>query len=116
MLARDVPRFAAVGKQQAVERDIAIVVSEQTSHADVMRVIGSALSATRLRSAVLFDVFRPKRGKDGEPVAGFAPGEKSFAVRLALGDGVTALTDAEIDESLQAVLQKLEQQLGARLR
>ncbi len=116
VLARDVPRFAAVGKQQAVERDIAIVVSEQTTHADVMRVIGSALPATRLRSSVLFDVFRPKRGKDGEPVAGFGPGEKSFAVRLALGDGVTALTDAEIDESLQAVLRQLEQQLGARLR
>lgn len=118
VLEREVPRFAPVGRQQMVDRDIAVVVSEQTTHADVMRVAQAALPAERLRSAVLFDVFRPKRGKDDAEavVGGFAPGEKSFAVRLTFGDGTATLTEAEIDESVQAVLQQLQQQLGARLR
>ncbi|WP_111876874.1 phenylalanine--tRNA ligase subunit beta [Paracidovorax anthurii] len=114
---RDVPRFKSVGKQQAVERDIAIVVAERVTCAEVMRVIESAVPPTRLRSAILFDVFRMRSGKDGEVTAGgLASGEKSLAVRLSLSDDAATLTDGEVEASLQAVLNQLTQQLGARLR
>ncbi|SFD53910.1 phenylalanyl-tRNA synthetase beta subunit [Paracidovorax konjaci] len=117
VLGRKVPHFTPVDKQQTVDRDIAIVVSEQINHADVMRVVEETMQTGPLRSTVLFDVFRAKRGKDGEVVtAGLAPQEKSFALRLTLGGGAAALTEMEIDECVQTVLQQLAHRLGARLR
>ena len=71
-----------------------------------------------LRSAVLFDVFRPKPLREGEvPAAGaLVAGEKSLAVRLTLGSGEATLTDAEIESAVQAALQELSRRTGARLR
>ncbi|MDA8521245.1 phenylalanine--tRNA ligase subunit beta [Acidovorax sp. NCPPB 4044] len=117
VLEREVPHFTPVDKQQTVDRDIAIVVSEQTNYADVMRVVEEAMQTEQLRSVVLFDVFRARLGKDGEVVTGgLTPQEKSFALRLTLGGGTAVLTDKEIDECVQTVLQQLTQRLGARLR
>ena len=118
VLRRPVPVFSAVAKHQAAERDIAVVVAERVTHAEVMAAIRSAVSADVLRSAVLFDVFRPKPLRDGEvPSAGaLAAGEKSLAVRLTLGSDVASLTEAEIDGAVQAALQELSRRTGARLR
>jgi phenylalanyl-tRNA synthetase beta chain len=83
-----------------------------------MGTIGQALPGDLLRSAVLFDVFRPQPQRAGEamPAGGLAQGEKSFAIRLTLGSDTEALTDAQIEAGVQAVLQALTHQTGARLR
>src|SRR5690606_13312689 len=57
VLAREVPVFKAVSKHQAVERDLAVVVKESVSHAQVMQAIADGVPGGVLRSAVLFDVF-----------------------------------------------------------
>ena len=118
VLQRDVPSFRTVGKHQAVERDIAIVVAERVTHADVQAAVSAALPAATLRSCVLFDVYRPKPAKAGEPApaGGLAAGEKSLAVRLTLARDDASLTEAEIDAAVQAVLQQLAERAGARLR
>ncbi|WP_343589257.1 phenylalanine--tRNA ligase subunit beta [Paracidovorax wautersii] len=118
VLRRRVPEFAPVAKHQAVERDIAVVVAERVTHAEVMAAIEAAVPQGLLRSAVLFDVFRPKPLREGEvPAAGaLAAGEKSLAVRLTLGSGEATLTDAEIESAVQAALQELSRRTGARLR
>ncbi|MDR2332307.1 MAG: phenylalanine--tRNA ligase subunit beta [Burkholderiaceae bacterium] len=112
VLARDVPVFQSVSKQQAVERDIAVVVAENVAHAAVMNAIQAGAPKGLLRSAVLFDVFRPKAGSAG----GLAEGEKSLAIRLTLGSDHAALADADIESAVQAIVQALAGTTGARLR
>ena len=118
VLQRKVPGFRPVAKRQLVERDIAVVVAERVSHDEVMRAIGGALAGDLLRSAVLFDVFRPQPQRAGEavPAGALAQGEKSLAIRLTLGSDAAALTDAEIEAAVQSVLQALGTHTGARLR
>ena len=75
-------------------------------------------TATLLRSAVLFDVYRPKPLKAGEEPAAtaLAAGDKSLAVRLTLGTGNAMLAEADIEAAVQTVLSQLAVQTGARLR
>ena len=90
-----------------------MVVAENVTHAAVMNTIQASAPAGMLRSAVLFDVFRPKAGSAG----GLAEGEKSLAIRLLLGaEGTAALTDADIESAIQGILGSLAEKTGARLR
>ncbi|MEY2685285.1 MAG: phenylalanine--tRNA ligase, beta subunit [Pseudomonadota bacterium] len=114
VLVRDVPVFQPVSRHQPVERDIAVVVREDVTHAALMAAVHAAPSQGWLRHAVLFDVYRPKKG--AEATGGLAPGEKSLAVRLVLERADATLTDAEIESVVQAVLVSLQQAVGARLR
>ena len=118
VLQRVVPQFKSVTKHQSVERDLAVVVAERVTHGDLMSAVEQAVPGGMLRSAVLFDVYRPKPLRAGEetPVGGLAQGEKSLAVRLTLGRDEATLTEAEIDGAVQAVVARLTQQVGARLR
>jgi phenylalanyl-tRNA synthetase beta chain len=67
-----------------------------------------------LRDAVLFDVYRPK--KDAESTGSLAADEKSLAVRLVLSRDDATLTDEQIDATVGAVLDALQQRVSARLR
>ena len=118
VLARQVPVFKPVAKHQAVERDIAVVVKEAVTHAQVMAAIHAASVGGILRHAVLFDVFRPKKLKAGEEAApgALAQDEKSLAVRLTLGSDTASLTDAEIDAAMQGAIAALTERVAARLR
>ncbi len=117
VLARPVPRFGAVPKQQAVERDIAVVVSEAVTHADLMARVWSAETGGLLRNALLFDVYRPKPQKGDVEVSGsLAVGEKSLTVRLTLNSADASLAESQIEAAVQAVLTQLQSHLGARLR
>jgi phenylalanyl-tRNA synthetase beta chain len=119
VLARSVPVFKPVAKQQAVERDLAVVVAERVTHADVMAAVHEAVPGDLLRSAVLFDVYRPKPLRDGEAAPAAAQvghGEKSLAVRLTLGRDEATLTEAEIESAVQLVVAQLKERTGARLR
>lgn len=118
VLQRVVPQFKSVAKHQAVERDLAVVVAERVTHAEVVAAVQAAVPGGMLRSAVLFDVYRPKPLKAGEetPAGGLAPSEKSLAVRLTLGSDEATLTEAEIEAAVQAAVTQLTQRVGARLR
>ncbi|MGV3682007.1 MAG: phenylalanine--tRNA ligase subunit beta [Acidovorax sp.] len=118
VLQRVVPQFKPVAKHQAVERDLAVVVAERVTQAEVVAAVQAAIPGGMLRSAVLFDVYRPKPLKAGEeaPAGGLAPGEKSLAVRLTLGSDEATLTEAEIESAVQAAVTQLTQRVGARLR
>ena len=112
LLHKPVPAAAAVPKLQAVERDIAVVVKEQLSHQALMDCIWAAPTQGLLQDAVLFDVYRP--AKEGGSVT---VGEKSLAVRLIMqSTDDTTLTDVQIEQAVQAVVQQLTQQINARLR
>lgn len=111
VLQRCIPRAAPVPKFQAVERDVAVIVSEHVTHDALMQAIWAAPLGGILRDAVLFDIYRPKT-----PDATVQTADKSMAVRLTLNADDVALTEAQIDAAVAAVVNTLTLQLGARQR
>jgi phenylalanyl-tRNA synthetase beta chain len=108
--ARDVPLAQPLPRQQAARRDLALVVQEQVKHDALMAALRD--DATGLvRSATLFDVYRPKAD-----AADFAPGERSLAVRLELLSDDATLTDEIIDSAVAAAIARASAAVGARLR
>jgi phenylalanyl-tRNA synthetase beta chain len=109
LLVRDVPQFEPLPRQQPVWRDLALVVADGIAHDALLAAIapGDGL----VRSARLFDIYKP-----AQPVAGLGAHERSLAVRLELLDDAATLTDERIDAEVARVLQRLAQQVGARLR
>jgi phenylalanyl-tRNA synthetase beta chain len=107
---RDVPVPQPLPRQQAVQRDVALVVADAVSH-DAL--IDAALDDTSrlVRAATLFDVFKPKAG-----AAGMAAHERSMALRLTLQDDEQTLDDTRIEAAIAATLQRLQSRVGARLR
>ena len=117
VLERALPAFAVIARQQAVERDIAVVVAEEVTFDSLLATVKAVPLDGLLRSAILFDVYRPKPQRaDAVPAAiSVLPGEKSLAIRLALGAD-TPLTDTQIDGAVQAIVVKLISVHQARLR
>jgi phenylalanyl-tRNA synthetase beta chain len=111
VLHRDVPKSTGVAKFPNVERDIAVIVKDSVTHAQLMAGVHAAKTQGLLRSAVLFDVYRPK----AESTA-MAMDEKSLAVRLTLNSDEATLNEAQIEGVVQAVLAELAAQVSARLR
>jgi phenylalanyl-tRNA synthetase beta chain len=110
LTSRTVPAFKPYSKIQAVERDISVWVGEAVTHAQVMGCIDTTPIQPLLRSATLFDVYRPKVQADR-----FAA-EKSLAIRLVLKRDDAVLTESEIDAAVAAVVDRLAGALGARQR
>ena len=115
VLQRTVPAAKAVSKHQPVQRDIAVLVTEQVTHAALMHAIWAAPTAGLLKDARLFDVYRAKPLRD-DSGADVAPADKSLAVRLTLSGGDATLTEAQIDAAVQSVVSQLTNDLGARQR
>ena len=111
VLTRTLPQGQPLPRQQAVQRDLALVVKDSTSHDTLMAAITTAGGAL-LRSAKLFDVFKPAAGSGTDLQAD----ERSLAVRLELLDDEATLTDERIDAAVAAIVAAASSQLGARLR
>ena len=118
VVGRDVPVARAIGRQQPVERDLAVIVGDSVTHAAVRQTIQSADLGGLLRDVLLFDVYRPQPAKAGQPASGgaLADGEKSMAVRLTLASDDATLTEQQIEAAMQAAVAALTAGLGARLR
>ena len=111
LIERRVASFSPVSKLQPVERDIAVIVGEAVTHAALMTAIRGADTRGLLKSATLFDIYRPQQGN-----ASMQLGEKSLAVRLVLGGDDATLTDEQIEAAIKAVLENLGSTVQARLR
>ena len=111
VLHRAVPKSSGVAKFPNVERDIAVIVKDSVTHAQLMAAVHAAKTQGLLRHAVLFDVYRPKAES-----AAMAMDEKSLAVRLTLNSDEATLNEAQIEGVVQAVVAELTAQVAARLR
>jgi phenylalanyl-tRNA synthetase beta chain len=114
VLVTQVPAFQSVAKFQDVQRDIAVVVGDEVTHAALMASIWAAPTQNLLRYAKLFDVYRPKHAKDAVITEG--ANDRSLAVRLALNSDEATLTEAQIESAVKAVVDQLVQDLNARQR
>lgn len=90
--------FRDVPKVPASLRDIAVVVSEKTSYAEVEGLIRSS-AGDLLESLEVFDVYR------GKPLA---DNEKSMAFHLSFRNPERTLTDVETDGFMQQVIGAVE--------
>jgi phenylalanyl-tRNA synthetase beta chain len=109
--ARRVPVFEAVPRFQPAERDLAVIVSDEVTHDQLLAAIRCADTGGLLRDAMLFDVYKPQQS-----VPGLASNEKSLAVRLTLARPDATLTDDQIESAVRAVIGSVSAQLGGRLR
>lgn len=112
VIARRVPVFQAFSKFQAIERDVAVWVSEAVTHDQLIEAVHSAQLNGLLQSATLFDIYRPK----AEAAASGHSGDKSMALRLVFNRDHEGLTDAEIESVMAQLISHLADQVGARLR
>jgi phenylalanyl-tRNA synthetase beta chain len=110
LLRTDLPVFVPVAKQQAVWRDIALIANDTLTHDALLAAIAATESSV-VRSAKLFDVYKPNAAN-----ATMEQSERSLAVRLELLDNETPLTEERIEGAVAAVLARLSEQLGVRLR
>jgi len=98
-------RAPAVGRFPEVDRDLAVVLKETVSAAEVDAVI-QANAGELLRSTALFDIYR------GVPLAA---DEKSLAFRVRLGASDRTLTDPEVEAAMAGIVGALPA-VGGRLR
>ncbi|MFY8083487.1 MAG: phenylalanine--tRNA ligase subunit beta [Rubrivivax sp.] len=110
VLSRPLPAFQALPRQQAAQRDVALVVGENVSHEALLDSLRSD-PAGLVRAATLFDIYRP-----AQPQPGLGADERSLAVRLELLDDSATLTDERIDAAVADAVQRARQACGARLR
>lgn len=88
----------------SVTRDIALVVDEGTNYQKVAEVIRSFPLVTEV---TLFDIYT------GEQIP---EGKKSFAIRIVYQSSEYTLTDEEVNQTQQQILNRLRQELGINLR
>jgi phenylalanyl-tRNA synthetase beta chain len=108
---RDVPAYAGVPRQQAVQRDLSLVLPERVSHDALIACIVSDDTTGLVRSARLFDLYKPKAA-----AAGIGAHERSLSVRIELLDDSATLTDERIDATMATIVARLRDTLDARLR
>ena len=102
-------RYEEIDKYPAVSRDIAMIVPESLSHAEVKRVL-TAANEPLVQGVRLFDLFS---GREGSSVG---PGKKSLAYTLTYRDKNRTLTNDEVTVVHTRIRERLKSELGAELR
>lgn len=101
-----IPLYSGIPRYPAVARDLAIVVEQNITAAEVARVIRKA-AGDLLIDLQLFDVYQ------GDQIAG---SRKSLAYALLFQSKERTLLDAEVSAVHQTIVDALATQLGAKLR
>jgi phenylalanyl-tRNA synthetase beta chain len=99
-------KFRELERFPAVTRDIAMIVPERISHAEILRVIENPREPL-LESVQLFDLF--SGGEVGEA-------RKSLAYRLTYRERSRTLTTEEVSAAHAKIRERLRHEIGAELR
>lgn len=100
------PQFTPLPKYPSVRRDLAAVVPQGVSAAEVERVIGEA-GGDLLEAAELFDVY------SGPPVP---PGHRNLAYALSFRSPDRTLSAADVDAAVVRITGALQKKLRATIR
>jgi phenylalanyl-tRNA synthetase beta chain len=106
LLESKIPAFEPISRFPAVRRDLAVVVSEEVSAAELLAAAREA-AGNLLQEARIFDIYRGP---------GIDSGRKSVALGLILQDSSRTLTDEDADGAMQRVADRLARGLGATIR
>ena len=96
--------FQAIPRYPSTNRDIALLVDKKVTYQQICLVIQSF---SLVNTVVLFDLYL------GEQVPA---GKKSLAFRIVYQSSTHTLTDGEVDEVQQRIIDRLQRELGTVLR
>lgn len=98
--------YKEIPKYPEVRRDLAILLDENVLFEDIYNE-SFEVEKNILKSVNLFDVYQGDK---------LPKGKKSYAVSFVLQDENKTLTDKQIDKTMQNLLKRFEEKLGASLR
>lgn len=99
-------KFKAISSLQPVDRDFAFVMEAKQKIGDLTKEIKKCAGAF-FKDVTVFDIYQGDK---------LPAGQKSVALRLSLQPQTVALTDAEIQNVVDKVVQSAEKSVGAKLR
>ena len=100
------PKAEIISRFPAIRRDIAVVVDDKVTAAELVEVVASA-APKLIRDVRIFDIYK------GDKIEA---GRKSVAIGLILQETYRTLTDDDADAALAAAITKLEDKFDAELR
>ncbi|MGZ8945835.1 MAG: phenylalanine--tRNA ligase subunit beta [Methylococcaceae bacterium] len=106
MLNKCIPVFKPLSKYPSVRRDLALIVKESISSAEIIDCIKNCAEPT-IQDIIIFDIYRGKGVEDDS---------KSVALSLSLQNETQTLTDSEVDAIVNRVLGTLTNKISAKLR
>lgn len=101
-----IPAYAAPSKYPSIRRDLAFVVGEHVGYQEIQGKIASCAGEI-LKNVQLFDIYQGQ---------GIPAGQKSIALGLTFQLASRTLIDAEVDQSIEKVINTLKQDFQAVLR
>ena len=99
-------QYSPLPKYPAVQRDIAMLADEGLRFEQIAQ-LARRDHPKLLREVVLFDVYK------GDKIEA---GKKSYGVNFTFQDTERTLTDADIDKTMQKLMQRFEKELGVVVR
>lgn len=99
-------KFKGIPKYPASTRDLAILVKDEVQNQQVLDIIHE-FGGKFLESVKIFDVYKGSQ---------IEAGHKSMAYALVFRAEDRTLVDEDVNKSMDKILKKLEEQLGAELR
>ncbi len=99
-------QFEEISPFPRIDRDLNLIVEESIQQVKVMELLRRE-GGDWVREVSLLDLYR------GEPLP---PGKKALTYRLQYGALDRTLTDEEVNQARERLLQKLNQEIGATLR
>lgn len=105
-VAKEDKKYKAVPKYPAIERDIAVLVKDETTSYQIEKIVKET-AGPLLESVKMFDMYKGKQIEEGY---------KSVAYELVFRAEDRTLTDDEVGKIFNKVLKMLEAEIGAQLR
>jgi phenylalanyl-tRNA synthetase beta chain len=99
-------QFNEIPKYPEVRRDLALLVDENVTFAQIMEVAQKS-ERKLIKDINLFDVYKG---------ANLGEGKKSYAVSFTLQDENKTLTDKQIDKVMNNLIKSFDRDLGAQIR
>jgi phenylalanyl-tRNA synthetase beta chain len=106
LLQREVPFTKIISRFPSVRRDLAMLVSNDISYAQVRECI-TTVAGPYLEKVTVFDVYQGNNLKEGY---------KSLAIGLIFNNVSSTLKDEDVDSVIETIVSELQQHLGAQLR
>ena len=106
LVKRDKVAFSELPKFPAVRRDLALLLDEAVSYAD-LRAAAFKQAKKLLRQVGLFDVYR------GDKIPS---GKKQYALSFLIQDPERTLTDQDTERLMERLLDTFKKDFGAQLR
>lgn len=103
---RDLPRHAGLSRFPQVRRDLALVLDAHTPAGELLAALREAAPA-HVQSIEVFDDYRGKGMKENQ---------KSLAIRVVMQDTERTLTDLDVEDAVQKLINVALRQCNAGLR